>query len=665
MGQNIEAFEGATPDAKQFTQSLLRDLNAFEMMLEKDMIESGVTRIGAEQELCLVNDHWNPAPLSMEVLERLNHKNIVTEFARFNMEINLDPQDFKGDCFQRLERQLRDLLALIAQKAAELRARPVLSGILPTIRVRDLQDENMTPLARYKVLNQNLKMLRGGKPFNIYLDGTDQLICEHDSSLLEACNTSFQVHLQVSPSEFADQYNFAQLVSAPLLAAAANSPLFFGRRLWKETRIALFQQSIDTRHNAYPVRDQSPRVTFGNGWVDESVMDIFRDDISRFRLIIYTGVEENSMETLMNGGIPKLKALNLFNGTVYRWNRACYGLTNGVPHLRIENRVLPSGPTVIDEMANAAFWLGMVHAMPDQFRNLADKLSFDLANANFIRAAKMGLDARFTWLGERTVNAQELIAEELLPIARDGLQKARVDSGDIDRLLGVVQERINRRRTGALWIFESFNRLKTVGTRYEAAVALTASMYHQQQSGKPVHEWELARINDPSVWRNNFLRVEQIMSTDLYTVQEEDLVDLVTHMMRWKYIRHVPVEDNDGRLVGMVNARTLLHYLGSEYKSIKLTAVKEIMIRDPITTTPETLTLDALKVMMTQKISCLPVVVDGKLVGIITENDFTRICLELLAVFADDTEGTELPPAAVDVEPDASKEGETSSAPPG
>ncbi len=635
MGQNIEAIDDASPDAKQFTQSLLRDLTALEEMLDKGMIESGITRIGAEQEFCLVNDHWNPAPMAMEILEKLDHKNIVNEFARFNMEINLDPQLMEGGCFKVMENQLRELLQMVSDTAVDLGARPVLAGILPTIRVRDLQDEHMTPLARYQTLNQNLKRLRGGKPFTIYLDGTDQLICEHQSSLLEACNTSFQVHLQVSPEQFADQYNFAQLVSAPLLACATNSPLFFGKRLWKETRIALFQQSIDTRHNAYPVRDQSPRVTFGSGWVENSALDIFRDDISRFRLIIYTGVEENAMEKLITGGIPKLKALNLFNGTVYRWNRACYGFTGGVPHLRIENRVLPSGPTVVDEMANAAFWLGMVHAMPDDYRKLGAKLSFDLAQANFIRAAKMGLDARFTWLGDKAVNAQELIRDELLPVARAGLEKANIDSDDIDRFLGIIGERVDRRRTGALWIFESFNRLKEVGTRYEAAVALTASMHHQQQTGKPVHEWALAKINDHNIWRNNFLRVEQIMSTELYTVHEEDLVDLVTHIMRWKYVRHVPVEDENGRLVGLVNARTLLHYLGSEYKNIRLTAVKEIMIREPLTISPETLTLDALRLMMSREISCLPVEVEGKLVGIITENDFTRICHELLTELTD------------------------------
>lgn len=625
-----EISESQSEGIKHFTQYLLRDLKALELMLERGMIEDNITRIGAEQELVLVDKHWSPAPNAMELLEKIKDPHVVNEFAKFNLEINLDPQLFQSDCFSKMEQQLRSLLDLVSAEAKTLKNHLVMTGILPTLRQRDLGFHNMTPLPRYKKLNENLKRLRGGKPFNIYITGADELITQHPSSLLESCNTSFQVHLQVSPDEFVDKYNFAQLVSAPVLAAAGNSLLLFGKRLWKETRIALFLQSIDTRHQSYSTREQSPRVTFGKNWIRDSVLEIFQDDLARFRLIMHSGIEEDSLKALEMGKIPKLRALCLFNGTVYRWNRACYGTTNGKPHLRIENRVLPSGPTVIDEMANAAFWLGLVNGMPDNYRNIWNSIPFDMAQMNLLRAAKMGLDTKFHWLNDQVVPAQNLILDELLPIARQGLKQAKVDERDIKRLLSVVEKRVASRKTGSIWIFDSFSKLLEEGTRYEAAVAITAAMVRQQKLGKPIHEWPLAKLKDAGIWLKKFWRVEQIMSVDLYTVHEGDLVDLAAQIMDWKHIRHIPVEDDTGQMVGLVDQRTLLRYLGSAYGEVQLKAVKEIMNRDPITIEPQTPTLDALRKMKEHQIGCLPVVEKGKLVGMVTEYDFSKITGKLL-----------------------------------
>jgi len=634
MGEQIAESTVSPEGMKEFTQHLLRDLKALEIMLDEGKIESGIARIGAEQELVLVDQHWSPAPLAMELLENIDDPHVVNEFARFNLEINLDPQVFQGDCFTKMETQLRDILTYVEGKSKSLKTHLVMTGILPTLRQRDLDYHNMTPLPRYRKLNENLKRLRGGKPFNIYINGADELITQHPSSLLESCNTSFQVHFQVSPDEFVDRYNFAQLVSAPLLAAAGNSSLLFGKRLWKETRIALFLQSIDTRHLSYSTREQSPRVTFGKSWLRDSVLEIFHDDLARFRLIMHSGIEEDSLKTLEKGQIPKLRALCLFNGTVYRWNRACYGVTNGKPHLRIENRVMPAGPTVIDEIANSAFWLGLVNGMPDKYRNLGSSIPFDMAQMNLLRAAKLGLDTKFHWLDDQVIPAQQLILEELLPIARSGLEKAKVDSKDINRLLKVVEKRVDSRKTGSIWIFDSFSKLMEEGTRYEAAVALTASMVRLQRQGKPVHEWPLAKMTDAGLWRKKFWRVEQIMSTDLYTVHENDLVDLAAQIMDWKHIRHVPVENDMGQMVGIADQRTLLRYLGTAYGEVQLKAVREIMNQDPITIPPQTLTLDALNLMREHHLSCLPVVEDGKLVGMVTEYDFAKITAQLLQELA-------------------------------
>ena len=629
MGQNIESKDSGHEGLRAFTRQILRDLSALNLMIEGGMIESGVERIGAEQELCLIDKNWNAAPLAMEILEHISDPHVVNEFARFNLEINLDPQPFSGDCFARMERQLEELLALTRAEARRFETDICLAGILPTLKQRDLVYANMTPLPRYKRLNENLKKMRAGKPFEFNISGADELSTSHPSALLEGCNTSFQVHLQVSPETFVDQYNFAQLITAPLLAASTNSPLLFFRRLWKETRICLFQQSIDTRQVSQSVREQSPRVTFGKDWVRNSVSEIFEDDLSRYRMVIHSDPEEDSLAMLASGKTPLLKALRLFNGTVYRWNRACYGISEGKPHLRIENRVLPAGPTVIDEMANSAFWLGMMKGMPDHYRDLPQKMSFDLAYFNFIKSAKMGLDTEFIWLDDRVVAARDLILEELLPIARDGLEAAGVHQQDRDRLLDVIEARVSLRHTGSMWIFESFNKLIRDCSRPEAASLITAAMVHNQKTGAPVHLWPLPERGEIEMWPQKFFRVEQIMSTDLYTVGQHDLVDLARHIMDWKRIRHVPVEDERGQLIGLVSARSLLRFFSNEANKHSA-AVSEVMIQNPITVTPATPTLEALQTMKEKKVSCLPVVEDGALVGVVTEYDFTRVSAELL-----------------------------------
>lgn len=628
MGQAIKQAQGDS--IKSFTQALLRDLKALEIMLEKDMFETGVVRIGSEQELCLIDRYRHAAPYAMEILDKIDDDQIVNEFARFNLEVNASPQLFSGDCFARMTQELKTKLALIRNVARGFDVDLALVGILPTLRQRDLVFDNMTPLPRYERLDAQLRNMRGGN-FSFSINGTDELLTHHPSALLESCNTSFQVHLQVPPAEFVARYNMAQMVTGPLLAASSNSSLFFGKRLWKETRIALFQQSIDTRRWEHSLREESPRVTFGRAWLKDSVLESYQDDLSRFRLLIHEPMEEDSLKELEAGRIPKLRALCLFNGTVYRWNRACYGISQGKPHLRIECRVLPSGPTVLDEMANAAFWLGMVQGMTGDYENLHEKMSFDHAAFNFYKAAKMGLDTDFTWLDDRVVSASELILDELLPMARKGLANMAVDEADSDKLLGIIEERVKRRHTGSMWLFESFNQLLSSGnTRYEAAVAVTAAMVNNQLSQEPVHLWKLASREKAQPWLCKYLHVEQIMTTELYTVGKRDLVELATHMMQWKRIRHVPVEDENGKLVGMVTAHALMKHFTSEPKVLKEKAVEDVMLTDLTTISPDTPTLEALELMKTKQLSCLPVLDNQKLVGMVTEFDFARITAKLL-----------------------------------
>ncbi|MFW6199307.1 MAG: glutamate-cysteine ligase family protein [Gemmatimonadota bacterium] len=630
MGQQDVRPDLDPRSIRAFTRAILRDLQALERMLEGRMFESDIRRCGAEQELFLVDRGWRPAPVSQEVLGHLPEDGpFTTELARFNLEINLDPLVLEGRVFSTLEEKLRERIAQVREAAHQADAEVILTGILPTLSKSDLSMDSITPIPRYYALNEALTRMRGGE-YRLRIEGTDELNIKHDSVMLEACNTSAQFHLQVSAEEFVDVYNVAQVATAPVLAAGVNSPLLFGRRLWAETRIALFQQSLDTRSATLHLRDVSPRVRFGDRWAEESVVELFQEDIARFRVLLAKEVDEDPFAVLERGEVPKLQALQLHNGTVYRWNRPCYGITDGKPHLRIECRSLPSGPSVVDEVANAAFWMGLVMGMVREHGDITEHMAFDDAKSNFLAAARLGLNARFDWIGGETISARRLILERLLPLARDGMTVLAIDGGDADRYLGVVEDRVRSETTGAHWLIRSLAGMDREATRGERLSALTAALFRRQQSGEPVHEWSVGELDEGGGWEPNFMTVEQYMTTSLITVNQEELVDLVAFLMEREEIRHVLVEDDEHHLVGIVSYRSLLRLMAEGGETADV-AVGTIMEDDPISVSPETPTMEAIEIMRDEGVSCLPVVKGGKLVGLVTERDFMPIAYQLLA----------------------------------
>lgn len=630
MGQH-DVKELEPESLRSFTRHLLADLRALELMLKHGSLETGVRRIGAEQELFLLDRRFRPAPIAMEMLERLGDEHFTTEVARFNLEFNTDPLEFGGDCLARMERQLTELVVKARAAAHSLDSEIVMIGILPTIEISDLTLENMTPKPRYFALNEAMRRLRG-KDWEFYIKGTDELIIRHDSVMVEACNTSFQLHYQVGPEEFAPLYNLTQAVAGPVLAAACNSPLLFGRRLWRETRIALFQQSVDHRAAGLHLREQAPRVSFGRRWVDESVLEILQEDIARFKVLLSADIDEDSLAMLAANQVPSLKALRLHNGTIYRWTRPCYGILDGKPHLRIENRILPAGPTVLDEMANAAFWFGLLSGLSRIYPDIRRVMEFDTAQENFIAASRLGLRAQFGWPGHQQVPADELILQELLPLAREGLATRGVDVGDSDRLLGVLEERVRSKRTGAQWQLESFAGLRDRGGRAERLAAITAAVIEHQTKGEPVHRWPIASLEHAGGWEKHYARVEQFMTSDLITVGPDEGVELVANLMKWKKIRHVPVEDSEHRLLGLVSQRSLMSLIADRAADLGKgpIPVREVMSTDMVTIAPETPTIDAIRLMKQHRVGSLPVLKEGKLVGIITEFDFLKIAGQLL-----------------------------------
>ena len=632
--KKIDSRKNAS-EMQLFMQHLLADVQALETMLKGDWFEKDIIRIGAEQEMVLIDKKTlKPAPIAMEVLDRLKQYPWVdTELARFNLEINLSPLEFTKNCFQQMEQENRQYLSIIQKELEHFHADLVLTGILPTLRKFDLEMHNLTPKPRYKDLLDAMHSQLIGNSFELRLMGIDELLVKHDSPLLEACNTSFQVHLQVTPSNFVKLYNIAQVLAAPVMAISANSPIVFGQRLWHENRIAIFQQAVDIRTTHQHMRQRSPRVTFGSGWLEKSVLEIHKEDIARFRVLLAGAIQENSLEALGKGITPKLGALQLHNSTVYRWNRPCYGISpNGQPHLRIENRILPAGPTVVDEYANAAFWLGLMVGMEEEVADITKHISWEDVRDNFGKAARFGIDSKFTWFKDQKITACDLVLKHLLPIARKGLLKQKIAKKDINKYLSIIEARATKHMNGARWALRSFTKLKKETNKDEALSVLTACMLKNQHKGKPVHTWDLPKLSDLKDYQPVNLKVEEIMETDLFTVRQEDIIEFVAEMMDWKSIRYVPVEDTKGNLIGLVTSRILLKQFTKRQrlKEQKVITVQEVMKKNPITISPETSVLEAIKIMKNKKIGCLLVVNGKELSGVVTESNFLSLAGRLI-----------------------------------
>ena len=638
MGEQRVSLVQDKEQMQKFVMSLLKDVKAIEHMLDNDWFESGQTFIGAEQEMVLIdNQTLKPAPIAVEVLEKLSaHNWVETELARFNLETNLTPRHLSGSCFRDMESEINSNLKVIQNTLDEFDASVLLTGILPTFRKFDLEMQNLTPKKRYYALMQAINEQLIGQAYELRLSGIDELLVSHNSPLLEAMNTSFQVHLQISPNDFVKMYNIALALSGPAMAIAANSPMVFGKRLWHETRIAIFQQSIDTRTTHDHMRQRSPRVSLGNDWLQDSVLEIYKEDIARFRVLISSDLEEDALELIKQGKVPKLRALGVHNSTVYRWNRPCYGVSpNGKPHLRIENRVLPAGPTVLDQMANAVFWLGCMQGYALEIDDVKDHMSFSDVRDNFSKAARSGIDSKFTWFNDKKISACDLVLDELLPIARKGLKANQVDSADIDKYLGVIEQRAIQHMNGARWMLRAFTKLTEETDSDEALSVLTASMLKNQNiENNPAHLWELPNLEDLKKYMPVRLKVSEFMRTDLFTVQKDDIIELVAEMMNWRKISYAPVEDGKGKILGLVASSTILkHLIDKKIREEKKSwRVEDIMIKkeELIVANPDMILSEAMQLMSEHNIGSLPVVKDDELIGIITERDFLKISSRLI-----------------------------------
>ncbi|MDY6983865.1 MAG: CBS domain-containing protein, partial [Pseudomonadota bacterium] len=636
-----------TADARaEYTKLLLNDFHALEALIAADAFEKGVTRIGYELELNFVDRQLNPACIGNEIVTALNDPRFTPEFARFNLELNSKPVVLGGRCFAQLHSSIGNALAQVRDEAAKRDCSLLLTGIVPTLTKAHITPGALTPEPRYEALYQFRRALKGDD-YEYRIEGIDELLTRDNVALFAGSVTSFQVHQQIDVANFVDAYNWAQLLAAPVLACAVNSPLFLGKRLWQETRIELFEQATDTRQPDLASPRNRPRVFFGDGWVRESILELMQEDILGFEPFLCGAETEDPQHALNIGRVPRLDAWTVFNGTIYRWNRVCYGHSRGngdgrdKPALRIEARMLPSGPTVEDMVANAAFWSGALAALPARYRNVQQRFDFSLAKENFFKAARYGLDVEFAWF-DRHVSARELILDELLPFAREGLQAAGVDEDDAARYLDVVRARTASGKTGAKWLLGSFNALRRHMTPEQTLHAVTAGMLARQESGKPVHQWETMAVQedrdgsaaDPEalVPGAGVDCVQRIMTSELFKVSVDDALDLVAHLMQWKHVGHVPVENADGRFVGMITRDKLLEHImrAAECGSTALLA-GDVMSACEHCVGPHTPLGELVTLMADRKLACVPVLDKGCVIGLVTEHELVRVTQLLLA----------------------------------
>jgi gamma-glutamyl:cysteine ligase YbdK (ATP-grasp superfamily) len=494
VGEKIVAGPFELADRQRYRAKLRRCLTVLERLLAEKRFDRPRNLMGLEIELNLVGSDGMPRMLNGEVLERIASRDFQTELAMFNLEVNIAPHRLEGRVFDRLAEEIRTSLAYAHRKAGEVDAGILMIGILPTLDRDDLVSSNLSAVDRYTLLNDQIVAARG-EDFLLDIDGVEHLTCTSGSIVPEAACTSVQLHLQVTPDRFADVWNAAQAVAAVQVAVGANSPFLFGRELWHESRPPLFQQATDTRPPELQAQGVRPRTWFGERWVT-SAYDLFEENLRYFPPLLPIHDDEEPLDVLDAGGIPTLAELVLHNGTVYRWNRPVYGIADGVPHLRVENRVLPAGPTVTDVIANTAFYYGVVRALAEESRPVWTRLPFEAAAANFDTACRHGIDARLLWprrgrLGGVTeIDAVALVRDELLPLAEAGLDAWGVEPADRDLYLGVIDERCRRRANGATWQSATFHRALEQGLARDAALAATTRRYSElMHLGEPVHTW--------------------------------------------------------------------------------------------------------------------------------------------------------------------------------
>ncbi len=483
MGQFFEKDSFSLTDHKEFSVRLHEQIETLKHLLKQPQFSQGDATFGAELEMYLLDKDCLPTPRNRKLLSIMNHPLLTEELNKFNIEFNLSPVPAKGAPFTAMTNEISPFLSKLKKAAGNIDTQIATIGILPTLSSAHLHKSYMTDLPRYRAITKELSSLKG-EPFIVDINGKDTLKMQSDEVTLEGANTSFQVHFKVPAERFADLYNAVQLSTPLVLALAGNSPIFLGRSLWHETRIALFKQSIDSRVQGLTKWRQPARVCFGHGWVRHGAWELFAESVALYRPIApYVSPKQNSFDEL-----------NLHHGTIWSWNRAVFEPNHG-GHLRIEYRALPAGPTIIDMMANAALGIGLTQTLSHQMPELLAKMPFEYAHYNFYRAAQDGLDAKILWptAGQNSLKEHNIsdIINQVLPLASDGLQELGVNNEEIDRLMQVIEHRLATKQTGSIWQLKHLQKLEDKMDKPAALKQLMVDYMVHSNSGTPVSKWLL------------------------------------------------------------------------------------------------------------------------------------------------------------------------------
>lgn len=471
MGQEIESDILSLHDFSVFSKTLNDETRLLTELFDKKIFSNDGPVGGYEVEAILVNDFGQPASINQDLLKKMNNPLVVHELAAFNVEINGPPVYLKNNALSQMQFNLQQTWDACWDAAQDLSANLMMIGILPSIQEQQLTVANMSQLNRYKALNEQVFKLRNGQPIKLNISGKEAINTTHYDVMFESACTSFQLHLQVPFDRAVDFYNISIMLSAPIIATTANSPYLFGHELWDETRIPLFEQSVELGNADYR------RVTFGSGYAKYSMMECFDENITHYPILVPLKKQEKD---------TRLSHLRFHNGTIWRWNRPLIGFDhNKTPHIRIEHRVIPAGPSVIDSIANAAFYFGLAYAYADDVKKLQEELSFYTAKQNFYACAKHGLNAEVSWPNHSKTPVRNLLLNELIPAARRGLETININADDIDKYITIIQERVENQQNGTNW------QRRWVHKHGKDMQGLTRAYLQQQNGGLAVHKWNI------------------------------------------------------------------------------------------------------------------------------------------------------------------------------
>ena len=477
MGEEIQYSRFNKTDYQQFTSHLKEETALVKSWFDNQKFSSASLMAGYELETWLIDKTGNPVAINEAFLKKANNPLLSPELAKFNVELNVDPERLSHDVLSNFEHKLDELWQQCSATASSLGANMLGIGILPTLQDRDLTLKNISLLDRYKALNEQVLRQRKGLEIELNINGKDHLQVSHRDVMLEAAATSLQIHIQVPQETAARYYNASILLSAPMVAVSTNSPCLFGRRLWQETRIPIFEQAVPTGGYGGAASGPVHRVSFGSDYVRDSLYECFQENLDHFPVLLPVHYE---------AAIDRVKHLRLHNGTIWRWNRPLIGFDEDqTPHLRIEHRVCATAPTTIDNIANIAFYYGLVHYYATAEKPPEHAMQFTDAKNNFYRAAQLGLKYKTKWFSKKTDTLQKIILDKLLVEAETGLYKLGIDQHDSKRYLSIIQQRVEKNKTGSEW------QLNFLNAHQDDRTLLTLSYLKNQISGRPVHEWDL------------------------------------------------------------------------------------------------------------------------------------------------------------------------------